>query len=926
MNHLPKAVPYPERYAPKQKPSIGSEVIHKQLVEVLEHRASTTATTQAAESTPISGYGIASEHTKVESNAPSSPSKESQTKNAPHNLTRGAEARKINDKPPPTLISGDFLRDVPGSRLSPVPVYPMNKQNIKPHKVWVNTKGIPLKYYSFAFLTHDQTEYIKTLQQNWDNTSDPPIRPEAPLGTTLHKALNSHCVETMERVPPGQAWKRSNSDCINLIRTWEAVLSEKICDPGSYEAIERDTNIQRCRELREELLSQRSNVEEMVSAKILLARAVWQQEAFKQIEDERARVVKLEAELLEVRTEKLAAQNALLAEVEKQQEKSCVRDLNAINRNLNNESKENALLLLDWHQLNHDEDPGQQLDDHHTRTKLTRTFNMFPRFVSYLEKRKLSLEQENALLSKVVDVKPFRNDKANLIGVTLETIVQDTFYHEADCKSRLQALKDQLASCSTVSSPGLPGMPSPPPGAAACGLDSQEDLQKMIESVEIEKQNKAYEHAIALAFFRYWKIYCPSKTAQGESTDLSDEEEEYDDDEEQEYEDDSDYEEDPCAKLNEVKAAFAAEDGTPFLSLPNSSANITNIENPAGVSTTRTMQWLYDVITYACQSWTYDVVRHRNAVQKRQREVDRYEKSIVQATELLKRTHFQNVQAGKLNCKLRNQVKDLETRISEYIIFMQKLGIESDKDLGSEECLYNSIQSLKGLKDENLRSKALIDGLNERVADLTRALDLCEEAMVPWPSANRLEESLAESLQVYDHMHANHDAWLKNLTSVMRDPSVGEEVFDQAASSQKSAAASAHIDGFGDDDGDVFADGFAMLNAMAEGKAVPDLEARMAASRQASPKRRKPPVTYDEHSLKELEIVEAFNVAKARQARGGQRVFEDDELGKDVDARSGLVELKEGRNTKFVERFEEVAKEVEEGFALDLGERSVDKE
>ncbi|KAE9964507.1 hypothetical protein BLS_008265 [Venturia inaequalis] len=903
MTHLPRAVPYPEHYAPKRKPAIDGEVVHKQLAEVLEHRASKSATTPALESTPNSSCGTAPGHTNVESDVPS-PSKDSQFENTPHNLPRETKARKIDDRPPPTLVSASFLRDVPGShkpttsQAQDVPVYPMNKQNIKPHEVWVNTKGVPLKYYSFAFLTQDQAEYVKALQDNWDNTSAPPIRPEAPVGTTLHKALNSHCLQTMERVPPGQAWKTSNNDCLKLTKTWEATLSKKKCEPGSPEAIERDSNIQRCRELREELLSQRSNVEEMVSTKILLARAVWQQEAFKQFEKERARVVELEAELVKAKDENLAAQKALLDEVQKQQEKSDVHDFNAFTRDLDNESRENALLLYDWQKINQEIcDPSQQPGN---PMKLTRTFGMFPRFVDYMEKRRLVLEQEKASLSKLVDVRPFRNDKANLIGVTLETVVHDTLNVKADCETRLQALKDRLACWSPISSPGLSDMPLPPPDAAAYGPESQEDLQKLIERVEAEKQNKEYEWAVALSLSRYWKIYCPYKTAQGHAMDLSDEEEEYDvDDDEQEYEDDSDYEEDPCAKLTEAKVAIAAEDGTSFVSLPKSPANITNIENPSGLSTARTMQWLYDVITHACQSWTEDVVRHRNALQKRERENDGYQKTLSAVNEQLKRTNFQNIQFGKLNQELRTQVKELETRISEYISFMQKLGLKSDKDLESEECIYNSVQSLKALRDENVRSKAFIDGLNERVAELTRALGLYQEAMVPCPSTTRLEESLAGSLQSYDDMHANHSAWLKNLNAVKEDSSLGEEVSDQVAGSQKSAAASANTDGVGDDndDGEAFTDSFSLLGALAEGKSIPGLEALMAGSRQTSPERRKPPGSDDEHALKRPEIGEAVN-----------------------------VEVKEGRNTKFIERFEEVADEVEKSFTLDIEERGVDRE
>ncbi|TID15641.1 hypothetical protein E2P81_ATG07800 [Venturia nashicola] len=908
MTHLPKAVPYPERYALKRKPAIDSEVVHKQLVDVLEHRASASATTQAAESSSTSSHGTAPMHTIVEPDATSSSSKDAHVK---------LPSRATGNKPPPTLVSGSFLHDVPAtSQAQEVPIYPMNKQNIKPYEIWVNTKGVPLKYYSFAFLTQDQTEYVKALQNNWDDTSVPPIRPEAPLGTTLHKALNSHCLETKERVPPGQAWRISNNRCVSITQHWEAALSKKKCDPGSSEAIARDSSVQRCRELCEELLSQRSNVEEMVSTKILLARAVWQQEAFKQIEKERARVVELEVELAKVKNEKIAAQNALLDEVEKLQNKGDLHDLNAFTRDLTNESLENTFLLCDWHRLNREIlDPAQQPGD---PMQLSKAFGMFPRFVAYMEKRRQALEQEQAFLSKLVDVRPFRNDKANLIAVTLESVVHDTLNSKADLEINLRALKDKLASRSTASSPGLPGMPSPPPGAAAYGIDSGEDLQKLIGRLEVEKQNKAYEWVVALTFSKYWKIYCPYKTAKGESMDLSDEEEEYDDDEEQEYEDDSDYEEDPCAKLTEAKAAIAAEDGTSSVPLPDSPANITNVGNPSGVSTTRTMQWLYDVIKHACQSWTEDVVRHRNALQKRQRENDGYEKRLSRETELLKRTHYQNVQVGKVNRKLRTQVKELETRIGEYLDFMQKLGIVSDKDLGNEECIYNSIQSLRALKDENLRSKALIDGLNERVADLTRALDSCEKAMVPWHSANRLDESLAENLQAYDRRYASHKTWLKDLGRVMRDSSLNEDVFDQTANLEKGA----HIDGVGDDEDDVFADGFAIVNAMAEGKSVSGLQARRKASRQTSPERRKRPGPYDEHSLKKLEIEEAGNVSTAWQARGGARLFNDEELSSMI----GLPQSKEGRNTKFVERFEEVAGEVEEGFRLDLGERSVEKE
>lgn len=830
-----------------------------------------------------------------------------------HQLT--AAVRKIDTRPLPTLISSKLLPDVskghkpPTSQVHEVPVYPMNKQNIKPYEVWVGTKGVDPKHFSFAYLTRDQTEYVKALQDNWNNTSIPPIRPEAPPGTTLHKALNSHCLETKERVPPEQAWKTSNNNCVNITRTWEATLAEKEFEPASPEAIDRDSSIQRCRELREELLAQRSNVEEMVSTKILLARAVWEHEAFKQIKKERARVEGLEAELAKVKNEKLAAQNALLDEVEKQQEKGDVHNFNTLDRLLSNEDEENCNLLFDWHKINNElssQVPGDPM-------KLTEAFAMFPRFVSYIEKRKLAISQEHDLLGKLVDVKPFRNDKANLIGVTMETVVHDTLTAKADVEIRIRALKDQMASCSTVTSPGLPGMPSPPFGAAH---EPQEDIEKRIEALEVEKSNKAYEWAVALTFSKYWKIYCPYKTAQGEPMDLSDQEEEEEYEEEQEYEDDSDYEEDPCAKLTAAKAAIAAEDGTSYVQLPVSPASITNIVNPHGISTERTMQWLYDVITHACQSWTEDVVRHRNALQKKQRENEGYEKNIVRATELLRRTHFQNMQAGKVNRKLRTQVKELETRIGEYINFMQKLGIESGKDLGSEECLYNSIQSLKALKDENLRSKILIDGLNERVADLARVLDLCEEAMVPWPSANRLEESLAESLQVYDHMFSQHKSWLRSLDYINKNPSLDEEVFTRSA-----------VFPGGDDDSDIFTDGFAMLNAMAEGKPIPDLEARMTASRQTSPERRKPPGPYDERSLKALEISERINETEAYRARTGLRRHEEnDQLSKEIQAMSGLVKLKEGRNTKFIERFEEVAEEVEEGFTLDLGERSVEKE
>lgn len=929
MVYLPKAVPYPERYAPKRKPAIDREVVHQQLVEVLEHRASASATTEATESSPASSYGTAPERTNADFEAQTSPIKESTTKNASQIPRSETPVRNIDSRPPPTLVSSNLLRDVPESHKPPksqaqeVPVYPMNKQNIKPYEVWVNTKGVPLKYYSFAFLAQDQTEYVKALQDNWNNTSIPPIRPEAPPGTTLQKALNSHCLETTERVPPGQAWKLSNNTCIKITTTWETALSEKDCAPGSPEEIDRNSSIQRCRELREELISQRSNVEEMVSTKILLARAVWEQEAFKQFQKERARVVELEAELVKVKDEKLAAQTALLNEVEKQQEKGDVQNLNELTKLLRDEDEENQSLLFDWHKLNKEiSDPAQQPGD---PMRLTQAFDMFPRFVAYMNKRKWAMEKERLFLRKLVDVRPFRDDKANLIGLTMETVVQDALTAKADLEIRLQALKDQMASWSTATSPGLPGMPAPPPGAAAYGLDSQENVEKSIEALEIEKSNRAYEWAVALTFSKYWKIYCPYKAAQGEHMDLSDEEEEYDDKEEQEYEDDSDYEEDPCAKLTEAKAAIAAEDGTSYVESPDSPAYIINAENASGISTTRTMQWLYDIITHACQSWSEDVVRHRNAVQKREREIDGQEKNIVRATELLKRTHFQNVQAGKVNRKLRTQVKELETRISEYINFMQKLGIESDKDLGSEECLYNSIQSLKALKEENLRSKALIDGLNERVADLTRALDLCEEAMVPWPSANRLEESLAESLHVYDHMFSNHKFWLRTFDrQVEGESSLDEEEVDEAEGPAEDTTASAPISY--DDDGDVFADGFAMLSAMAEGKPVPDLRARMAASRQTSPERRKPPGPYDEHSIKELEITEKVNLAIARKARGGERLPEYDQLSKEIQAMNGLVQLKEGRNTKFIERFEGAADGVEEGFTLDLKERSVDKE
>lgn len=99
MTHLPKAVPYPERYVPKQKPAIGSEVIHKQLVEVLEHRASASASTEAAESSPTSSYGTAPEQTNAKSAAQSSPSKESKIKNAPSGPTFNSGQSHLTTKP-----------------------------------------------------------------------------------------------------------------------------------------------------------------------------------------------------------------------------------------------------------------------------------------------------------------------------------------------------------------------------------------------------------------------------------------------------------------------------------------------------------------------------------------------------------------------------------------------------------------------------------------------------------------------------------------------------------------------------------------------------------------------------------------------------------------------------------------------------------
>ncbi|QDS76561.1 hypothetical protein FKW77_006808 [Venturia effusa] len=928
MSHLPNAVPFPERCALEHKPAIGSEVIHKQLVQVIEHRTSVSMFTEAAESSPTSSYATAPEQTGTESESPPSSCQGPPIKNAPDVPQFDTTMRKNGDKPAPTFISSSFLRDFPENHKPParqaqeVPVYPMNKHNIKPYEVWVDTKGVPLKYYSFAFLTQDQNEYVKELQANWNNASVPPIRPEAPLGTTLHKAINSHCLETMERVPPGQAWKISNNHCINIIQHWEMTLSKIMCDPVSAEAIERDSSIQRCRELREELLAQRSNVEEMVSTKLLLARAVWEHEAFKQIRKERSRIEGLEAELAKVKSEKAAYQNALLDEVEKQQSKGDVHNLNAYVQLLGNENKENTAIMLDWNMLNRDlSGPKQQPAN---PLKLTQAFAMIPRLVSYVEKRASALEQEKVLLSKFVDVRPIRNDKANLIGVTIETIVHDALAAKADIEIKLRALNDQMASQSTASSPGLSGLPPPPPGATH---DSQEDMVKRIEALEVETSIKAYEGAVALTFSKYWKTYCPYKTAKDEFMGLSDDEDEDFDDgmEEQEYEDDPDYEENPCAKLTEAQVATAAENGTSCVPLPNSPANSTNITSPSGAHSVRTMQWFYDVMSHACQSWTQDVVRHRNALQKRQRENERYEKSLANASELLKKQYYRNVQAGKENQKLRSQNKELEARVREYTNLTQRIGIESDKDLRSGTSLYNSLQSLTVLKDENLRLKALIDGLNDRVADLIRTLDIYEGKTVPRPSANHLEESLAESMQVYDHKFSNHKFWLRNLTSLTQDSSIDEEKSEQAANSVETTAIPAFIHDDGDGGGDVSTDGLAMLKAMAEDKPIPDLKAHMLASPRTSPERHNPSGPYDEHSIKDLDISESVNETKAWRARGGGYRDADDQLSKEIQAMSGLVQLKEGRNTKFSERFEEFADETE-GFSRDVRERRVDNE
>lgn len=907
MAHLPKAVPYPVRYVSKPKPSSDCDVIRKQLVGVLEHRASSTKET--AETSPTSSYGTVPEQPNDETEIQTSPTEGPKTHDA-SSVQDTPKPLLKNSRPEPFLVSSAFLQDVPDSQKTPmskaqeVPAYPMSKENIRPHDVWVTTGNVPAKYLSFAFLTEDQTDYIKTLQENWDNTSKPPIRPEAPLGTTLNKALNAHAVNTKERIPPGQAWRVSNSRCVRMVEAWERVLRDQEPEPGSTRTIEIQTNIQKCRELREELLSQRSNVEEMVSIKILLARAVWQQEAFKQIKKERNRIEELEVELAQARREKLFAEEALLHAVEKRQAENHTKHLDAFAEHINRETQINDDLLADWDKCSVIFPPGQEQPA--DAEKITKALSMFGRTVAYIQDRRTGLQEERELLGKFVDIKTFRHDKANLIDGTMEMVVHDVGSAKEDVETRLEAAKATMASWSTVTSPGLPGMPSPPLGAAA--YDSRQDMETRIENLEVEKSTKAYEHAVALMFSKYWKLYHSLKIAKGDSMDLSDEEEE-----EVDYEDDSDYEEDPCPETTAHQLAAATAAG-------HISAD--NIAEPACTSAGQSMQWFYDIISHACKTWTEDVVRHRTLLEGKQRENDKFRQSLEKSTVLWKKLMFQNGMAGRMNRRLRQQVKELESRIGEYIDFMQKLGIGSDKDVKSEECLYTSIQALKALKDENLRSKILIDGLNERVADLSRALDLCEEAMVPWPSTNRLEESLSEGLQVYDHMFSQHKSWLRGLGKTQEESSIDDEEIKDEVEDAAEMFGDIHVGtslpSDSNSEGDVFTDGFAMLAAMAEGKPIPNLRARMTASRHISPERRQPPGPYDEHSKKELEVSEMINVAKTFRARGGSDVRPGDELiTREVHAMKGLVELKEGRSTKFVERFDDGENDEGEGGAYE---------
>jgi hypothetical protein len=786
--------------------AISNQVIDKQLHDNMEDPASKTI--YSVETLPTSSHGTAHSAPNHEPRVQGTPIKGSED-----NTFVLSHAVLGND-----LQAHDSSHKAQNCSLV-APTYPMTEKNIKPIKIYADTSKIPPSSLSFAFLTKDEEDYVATLQDNWNNPFVPPILPEAPLGTTLNASLNYHSLQTKQRIPPQHLYALSNYRCVQMLRDWEAELAK--ANVQSECEVNRNTSIHRCRELREEMLAQRSHFEETVSTKVLLGRAVWQHEAFKQIKKERDRSNGLETQLAKERKDKARVEAALAQILEEQRTDPHVEHLEAFSQHMNEELEENHKMLIElergnWGFRYHQYDPKNP------------SKGTFMKMVDYILHRKDVLQKEKELLGKFVNIRTFKHDKGNMITLILEGVAESFLKNSQIFGKQLDEAKETLKCGSTLSSPGLPGLPSPPPAAACvcCG----EDMEKQVDELELMKTKTSFAHKIAKTFIKHWLIYreCfPDLRV----LDLSEDSEE---EEEDDAEKDGNYEKGPY---------------------PESKSTIDK-EKPPILPEDQDMQWLTAIIENAVMRWTDDILYIRDRLDYEKAKVKTLKKDLASSVKLLQKSEHQKSCFGAENRRLRERVKDLESRIAKYIDFMDKTGIQ-DGITSVEEALYTSIQSLRSLKDENIRLRFLIDSLNSKVEGLNRALNLGKQGSVPRPNAKSLEKSLAEGRQVSGQMFREHKAWLRSFVKV-REGSCVEDAAkeDNANGDERSIDVATGID-----------------------------------STQSSP-RKKSPVADDEHFITERGRVGAIDVEL------GENVC----TAAEVEAIEGLHKL---RYSRFSESFDD---------------------